>query len=104
MLQQPPAITEAPDYHGLIAYSAKQMGNMNLASKQYQLLLKNYPERADWWLALALAEEQLQRNASALRAYQQSLRFPGLAENIQAYAEQRIKALQGFKWSHQLKK
>lgn len=96
LMQQPPAIDKAPDYHGLIAYSAKQMGNLNLASKQYQLLLKSYPERADWWLALALAEDQLQRSASALRAYQQSLRYPGLAQNTQAYAEQRIKALQGF--------
>ena len=96
LMQQPPAITEAPDYHGLIAYSAKQMGDLNLASKQYQLLLKSYPERADWWLALALAEDQLERSASALRAYQQSLRFPGLAANIKAYAEQRIRALQGF--------
>ncbi|MBT8449831.1 MAG: hypothetical protein KJO69_09085 [Gammaproteobacteria bacterium] len=96
LLQQTPTINQAPDYHGLIAYSAKQMGDFNLASKQYQLLLKSFPERADWWLALALAEDQLQRSASALRAYQQSLRFPGLAQNIQAYAEQRIKALQGY--------
>ena len=96
LLQQTPTINQAPDYHGLIAYSAKQMGDFNLASKQYQLLLKSFPERADWWLALALAEDQLQRSASALGAYRQSLRFPGLAQNIQAYAEQRIKALQGY--------
>ena len=96
LTDQPPTISQAPDYHGLIAYSAKQMGNLTLASKQYQLLLKSYPERADWWLSLALTEDQLQRTASALRAYQQSLRFPGLATNIQAYAEERIKALQGY--------
>jgi tetratricopeptide (TPR) repeat protein len=91
-----PTIRQAPDYHGLIAYSAKQMGDYNLASRQYQLLLSEYPERSDWWLALGVTEEQLGKTSSALAAYQQSLRFPGLAANTRAWAQQRITALQGF--------
>ena len=91
-----PTIATAPDYHGLIAYSAQQMGDLNLASKKYQLLLQSYPERADWWLALGLLQEQLGNQSRALTAYQQSLRFPGLSGNTRAYAEQRVKAIQGF--------
>jgi len=88
-----PTIATAPDYHGLIAYSAQQMGDLNLASKKYQLLLQSYPERADWWLALGLLQEQLGNQSRALTAYQQSLRFPGLSGNTRAYAEQRVKAI-----------
>lgn len=91
-----PTIATAPDYHGLIAYSAQQIGDLNLASKKYQLLLRSYPERADWWLALGLLQEQLGNQSRALTAYQQSLRFPGLSGNTRAYAEQRVKAIQGF--------
>ena len=72
------------------------MGDLNLASKKYQLLLQSYPERADWWLALGLLQEQLGNQSRALTAYQQSLRFPGLSGNTRAYAEQRVKAIQGF--------
>ena len=91
-----PTIATAPDYHGLIAYSAQQIGDLNLASKKYQLLLQSYPERADWWLALGLLQDQLGNQSRALTAYQQSLRFPGLSGNTRAYAEQRVKAIQGF--------
>jgi len=91
-----PTIEQSPDYHGLIAYSAKQMGDLPLASKQYQLLLRSYPERSDWWLALALSEDQMGNQSMALSSFEQSLRFPGLATNVRSYAEQRIKALQGF--------
>ena len=96
LTRQMPSIESAPDYHGLVAYSAQQMGDLTLAGKQYQLLLSSYPERADWWLALGLIEEQSGQTAQALRAFQQSLRFPGLSANIRAYAEQRVKAIQGY--------
>ena len=91
-----PTLDSAPDYHGLIAYSAQQMGELDLASKKYELLLENYPERADWWLALGLLQEQLGSQTRALAAYQQSLRFPGLSSSTRSYAEQRVRAIQGY--------
>ncbi len=96
LLSQMPTIEKAPDYHGLIAYSAQQMGEPGLAIKKYQLLLQHFPERADWWLALALLQEQKGDQARALASFQQSLRFPGLTKTTRDYAEQRVRAIQGY--------
>lgn len=96
LLSQMPSIEKAPDYHGLIAYSAQQMGESDLARKKYELLLDSYPDRADWWLALALLQEQLGDSNKALAAYRQSLRFPGLNNTTRDYAQQRVRAIQGY--------
>lgn len=96
LISDMPTLDTAPDYHGLIAYSAQQMGDLNLAVKKYELLLENFPERADWWLALGLLQEQLGSQTRALAAYQQSLRFPGLSSSTRSYAEQRVRAIQGY--------
>ena len=96
LLSQMPSIDRAPDYHGLIAYSAQQMGDAGLATKKYELLLESYPDRADWWFALALLQEQLGDQSKALAAYQQSLRFPGLNTTTRDYAQQRVRAIQGY--------
>lgn len=96
LISDMPTLESAPDYHGLIAYSSQQMGELELASRKYELLLNNYPERSDWWLALGLLQEQLGSQTRALTAYQQSLRFPGLSSSTRSYAEQRVRAIQGY--------
>ena len=72
------------------------MGELTLATKKYELLLQSFPERADWWFALALLQEQLGVQGMALAAYQQSLRFPGLTTTTRDYAQQRVRAIQGY--------
>ena len=91
-----PPVSEATDFHALLAYVAQQLSNDQLASKHYQLLLQQQPGRADWWLGLGVSEERLGNKEVALQAYQQSIGKPGLSQSVREYARQRIKVLQGF--------
>ena len=67
-----------------------------MAIEHYQLLLQHYPNRADWWLGLAVSEERQANKEAALQAYRQAIAKPGLTQNVSDYARQRIKILQGF--------
>jgi len=91
-----PQVTEAPEYHALLAYVAQQLGSDQLARKHYQLLLQQHPQRADWWLGLGVSEERLGNKSPALQAYQHATARPGLSLSVQQYAKKRIRILQGF--------
>ena len=91
-----PNVTEAQEYHALLAYVAQQLSNDELASMHYQLLLGTDNTRADWWLGIAVSQERLGNQQIALQAYQQSISHPGLTESVKQYARQRITALQGY--------
>ncbi|MCP4090147.1 MAG: MSHA biogenesis protein MshN, partial [Gammaproteobacteria bacterium] len=91
-----PIVSEAPEYHELLAYVAQQLKKDRVAIKHYQMLLQQNANRADWWLGVAVSEDRLGNNQPALQAYQQAIDKPGLSFTVQAYARKRIKALQGF--------
>ncbi|MCP4413017.1 MAG: hypothetical protein GY808_10705 [Gammaproteobacteria bacterium] len=91
-----PLVSEAPEYHELLAYVAQQLRKDLIAIKHYQMLLQQNSNRADWWLGVAISEDRLGNNQPALQAYQQAIGKQGLSSTVQAYARKRIKALQGF--------
>ncbi len=91
-----PVVSEAPEYHELLAYVAQQLKKDLIAIKHYQMLLQQNSNRADWWLGVAVSEDRLGNNQPALQAYQQAINKQGLSSTVQAYAQKRIKALQGF--------
>ncbi len=91
-----PVVSEAPEYHELLAYVAQQLKKDRVAINHYQMLLQQNANRADWWLGVAVSEDRLGNNQPALQAYQQAIDKPGLSSTVQAYARKRIKALQGF--------
>ena len=91
-----PAVSKAPEYHELLAYIAQQLKNDPVAIKHYQMLLQQSPNRADWWLGVAVSEDRLGNKQPALQAFQQAIDKQGLSSTVQAYAQKRIKALQGF--------
>jgi len=91
-----PEVSKAPEYHELLAYIAQQLKNDPVAIKHYQMLLQQSPNRADWWLGVAVSEDRLGNTQPALQAFKQAINKQGLSSTVQAYARKRIKALQGF--------
>ncbi len=91
-----PKVKASLEFHALLAYLAQQTSNDAMAIRQYQLLLQQQSSRSEWWLGLAVSKERLGEKSAALRAYRQSISRPGLAQNVQQYAKQRIKILQGY--------
>ncbi len=92
-----PAVNDDPDYHALLAGLEVRAGNYRRAARQYAALLPLAPDRATWWLGLAIALDQSGRSRAARKAYRSALEHPGLNPAAAAYARHRLEALQGEK-------
>jgi len=80
-------------YLSLLA-SAYQQNNEALHSLQiYQKLIIINPQKAEYWLGFAIAQEKQGNKAQALKGYQQALDKKTLKKSIVSYIEQRVSSL-----------
>lgn len=92
-----PTVNDDPAYHALLAGLEVRSGHYRRAAQQYAALLPLNPDKAVWWLGLAIALDQSRQKPAARKAYQSALEHPGLSPAAQAYARRRLKVLQGGK-------
>ena len=99
---QAPALTQAPDYHGVLALAEQQTGQHQAAAKRYLQLTQLQPQHGRHWAGLALSQESLGQPAEAIRAWRLALRDAALPAALARFAEQRLQRLQANALSSQV--
>ncbi|QKK02563.1 MAG: tetratricopeptide repeat protein [Pseudomonadota bacterium] len=87
-----PALSDAPDYHLLLAAAERQAGHHQPAAERYRKLTAIVPGRAAAWVGLGASLEALQRPQQAHEAYLQALNTGN--DPAVRFARQRLRALQ----------
>ena len=88
-----PDYTQDEMYLSLLA-AAYQQNSDNLHSLQtYQRLLSINPQKAEYWLGFAIAQEKQGNKEQALNAYQHALNKKTLKNKIVSYINQRVSLL-----------
>lgn len=85
--------TNDETYLALLGAAQQQIGNSYQASTTYQQLLRHRPEKAEYWLGFAIAQEHNGNTSSARAAYDQALSKNSLATPVIEYIKQRQSAL-----------
>ena len=85
--------TSNETYLALLGAAQQQIGKTYQASTTYQQLLRQRPEKAEYWLGFAIAQEHNGNTSSAREAYDQALRKNSLATPVIEYIKQRQSAL-----------
>ena len=80
-------------YLGLLAATYQQKNNYSKSLEVYQKLVTINPDKAEYWLGLAIAYENQAEKPQALHAYQQALNKNPLKTVIVSYIKQRISIL-----------
>lgn len=81
------------DYHALQGALAQQLGRYEESADAYRRALRTAPERAGWWVGLAIALDGQGRAEQALKHYSTALERGGLKPALRTYAEQRVAKL-----------
>lgn len=82
----------------LVSYRAslaKKLDRHDLAKLDYKNLLASQPSNAKWWLGLAISEEKLGNNNSALTAYRKVNELNQLSIEVTNFVQKRIQYLAG---------
>lgn len=82
-----------PAYLSLLASSYQQQQRFHEAAPLYQSLTQLQPEKAEYWLGLAICADNLQQPYTAIQAYQQALGQKTLKAEVSLYIQQRLDAL-----------
>lgn len=90
-----PGIDKEPDYYGLLAAVFEGLGRTSEAGSLYQSLVKIEPENGRYWLGFAIALENKKANQQAIDAYKRASQSEASQSDVRAYAEDRLKILQG---------
>lgn len=90
-----PDIRKEPDYYGLLAAIFETLGRTGEAGSLYQSLVKIEPSNGQYWLGYAIALENKKANQQAIEAYKRVSQSDNAQSSVRAYAEQRLKTLQG---------
>lgn len=90
-----PNIRTSPDFYGLKAAILEALGHSKEASILYQFLIKIEPTNGKYWFGYALGLENKHAFIQAIAAYKQALESVDLDPEIQNYAMEKIKTLQG---------
>ncbi len=80
-------------YHTLLAAAYQETGASHQAAIAYQQLIKKRPEKAEYWLGLALAQENNGNKAAAEKAYTAALMKKNLPAPVIDYINQRLTEL-----------
>lgn len=91
---QPPVDTQG-DYWAYRAALAQQLGKYTLAKNDYLQLTLADPEKASWWLGLAIAQDRLGHREEALEAYRQANNKDQLSPAVVKFLRQRIAVIGG---------
>ncbi len=81
------------EYHALEGALAQQLGRFDHSAAAYRRALTASPEKAGWWVGLAIALDRLGRDGEALKSYREALARGGLKPALKAYAHQRVAGL-----------
>lgn len=90
-----PEIRKEPDFYGLKAVLLQALGRTNDAGSLYQALLKLEPSNGQYWLGYGIALESKHATQQAIAAYKRATQSEEIEPNVRAYAENRLKRLQG---------
>ena len=93
--ESPPAISDAPEYHALMAALYQRANDHARAADIYRALLGLSPGQANWWMGLAISLHQQGEGPSALQAYRRARDLGGLTAEVQAFVTERIRLLEG---------
>lgn len=95
LAQIAPDTAQAVDLYQLRAAAANELGRYAMAAADYVTLAERTNE-GRWWLAAAVAFEDIQQDAAATRAYEQALARNDLTSDARSYAQQRLHILGDF--------
>lgn len=90
-----PDINTLPDYYALMAAVLESLGRSNEAGSLYQALTRVDPNNGQYWLGLGMALEHKHANLQAIEAYRRASESDGSRATIRAFAENRLRTLQG---------
>lgn len=88
-----PSIENSPDYHAFMAALYQQQGKSDAAAKVYEQLLSLNPDKAVWWMGLAIALESQGDPSEAKEAYVRAQNTAGLNPELRAYVQKRIDSI-----------
>jgi MSHA biogenesis protein MshN len=89
-----PSVAQDADHHALIAALYLRQGEYSLAGATYWKVLQIEPDRAPWWMGLAIALDAKGAGSEALMAFRTAQALGGLAGPSRQYVENRIVALE----------
>lgn len=90
-----PDVQSNIDYYGLKANVAKELEEFAEASHLYGRLALFEPNRAQWWLGLAVSLDKIGQSEGALKAYENAIDLRQLSASADDFIRQRILALGG---------
>lgn len=90
-----PEVQSNIDYYGLKANVAKELEEFAEASHIYGRLALFEPNRAQWWLGLAVSLDKIGQSEGALKAYENAIDLRQLSASADDFIRQRILALGG---------
>ncbi|MBN2644963.1 MAG: tetratricopeptide repeat protein [Desulfuromonadaceae bacterium] len=85
-----PGLDQHSDYQLLLAVLHQRLGDYPAAMTIYRRLCERQPQRGNWWLGLAVAQQQAGQRADAQRSYQQALACSDLKAELRHYARQQL--------------
>lgn len=89
-----PGPDDALDFYSLRAELAQADGQYDVAIADYQRLTEIQPQRGQWWLSLALVQDDAGNWPAAIEAYEQARLRSDLSRDAVVYASDRIVELQ----------
>lgn len=89
----PPTLSDAPDYHALLAAVLQQLGQHAEASSLYADLVQLTPAQSVLWMGLGISLEEMGRVDEALVAYRRALDSGRLSADLTDYVAARIQTL-----------
>lgn len=89
-----PSITDAPNYHALIAAIYNRQDNFELASAIYQRLVSINPHEGSWWFGYGVSLDKLGRSQDAVFAYTKAITEGRLSTQATAFLQNRLRTLQ----------
>ncbi|AHE68377.1 tetratricopeptide repeat protein [Legionella oakridgensis] len=90
-----PDIRAEPDFYGLLAAVMQALGKMDEAGSLYKSLIAIEPSNGQYWLGYGIALEHKQAYQQAAIAYRRASQSYDIEPSVRAYAENRLKHLQG---------
>ncbi len=90
-----PDISVEPDFYGLMAAALQALGRAGEAGSLYKSLVEVEPSNGQYWLGYGIALEYKQAIQQAIAAYKHATQSYEVEPSVRAYAENRLKILQG---------
>ncbi|MEX2517393.1 MAG: AMIN domain-containing protein [Gammaproteobacteria bacterium] len=89
----PPVLTDAPDYHALLAAVLQQLDQHAEAAGLYAELVELAPTQGVWWMGLGISLEETGHADKAIMAYRRALDSGRLTADLTDYVAARIRTL-----------